>query len=347
MPPPTPILITGPSGFVGQNLINAWSSRPDLTLIPVSLRNGLDSLHSALDTRHSSLVTRHSSLIHLAGLAHDTRNASDPAAYFRINTELTQKVFDSFLNSDAKNFIYFSSVKAAADSVIGDMLTEEAEPKPGTPYGQSKLKAERYLLSNPLPEGKRLYILRPCMIHGPGNKGNLNLLYKLVRKGIPWPLGAFENQRSFLSIDNLLYLLEALLKGSARELCAFDAPPSDKDKSAQLHGLTPCPSGIYNLADDAPLSTNDLIRLIAEAESRKPRILRLPQGPLRAAARTGDFLHLPLNSERLKKLTESYVVSNQKLKSALGITSLPVTVEEGLRKTLGSFSQGGAERLQG
>src|SRR5690606_40901886 len=64
-----------------------------------------------------------------------------------------------------------------------------------------KLMAEEYILSKPLPDNKRVYIIRPCMIHGPGNQGNLNLLYKVVEKGIPWPLAAFENKRSFLSID--------------------------------------------------------------------------------------------------------------------------------------------------
>ena len=67
-----------------------------------------------------------------------------------------------------------------------------------------KLKANPY-------DDKQVYILRPCMIHGSGNKGNLNLLYNVVRKGIPWPLGAFENRRSFTSIDNLCYVVEGLL----------------------------------------------------------------------------------------------------------------------------------------
>jgi hypothetical protein len=94
------------------------------------------------------------------------------------------------------------------------------------------------------------------------------------------------------------------------------------------------------VADDGALSTNELIGLIAEAEGRKARILRFPAGPIRAAARVGDVFQLSLNTERLKKLTESYVVSNQKIKSALSIESLPLTVEAGLKKTLASFAQG-------
>jgi nucleoside-diphosphate-sugar epimerase len=352
------LLLTGASGFVGQNLIGTWSDRPEFNPTPVSLRNGLDSLDSALDTRHWSLDTRHSSLvtphsslpppaipalaeqatpvpvshipypisselareypvsvIHLAGLAHDTANTSTPEDYVRINTDLTVEVYKRFLDSEARTFIYFSSVKAAADRVSGDILTEDEPPAPGTPYGQSKRAAEEKILELGIPADRRVYILRPCMMHGPGNKGNLNLLYKLVRKGLPWPLGAFDNRRSFLCIDNLIFLLEELLKGGA-------------------------PSGIYNLADDEALSTNGLIRLIAESEGRKARILKCPQSLIQTAARAGDVLRLPLNTERLKKLTESYVVSNHKIKTALGIGALPLTVDTGIKKTLRSFAQG-------
>jgi nucleoside-diphosphate-sugar epimerase len=95
---------------------------------------------------------------------------------------------------------------------VEGVLTEEVEPKPLTHYGKSKLMAEEYILSQPLSVGKSYYILRPCMIHGPGNKGNLNLLYQIVQKGIPYPLAAFENKRSFLSIENLCFIGAKTLK---------------------------------------------------------------------------------------------------------------------------------------
>src|SRR5690606_8143065 len=123
---------------------------------------------------------------------------------------------------------------AVADTVEGP-LTEDSLANPLTPYGKSKREAEKYLLAQELPIGKRLFIIRPCMIHGPGNKGNLNLLYKVVEKGLPWPLAAFHNQRSFLSIDNLSFLINAML--------------IDPD----------LPSGVYNFADDESLSTNELV----------------------------------------------------------------------------------------
>jgi nucleoside-diphosphate-sugar epimerase len=250
-------------------------------------------------------------VVHLVGKAHDLKNTSNSEEYYQVNNEFTKKVFDAFLESNAKVFITLSSVKAVADEV-DDYLTEGHIANPITHYGKSKLLAEQYILSKVIPEGKRVYILRPCMIHGPGNKGNLNLLYKLVTKGIPWPLGAFENKRSFCSVDNLIFIFKELIK---RE---------------------DIPSGVYNVADDAPLSTNEVISILAESQNRKPRIWNISKGLIQLGAKIGNVLKLPLNEERLQKLTDSYVVSNKKLISAIG-KPLPVSSREGLLKTFQSF----------
>ncbi|MFY9172739.1 MAG: nucleoside-diphosphate-sugar epimerase, partial [Petrimonas mucosa] len=208
-------------------------------------------------------------------------------------------------------------VKAAAESVPGDVLTEDVVPAPVGPYGESKIRAEEYILNymkrDPRAKEKNIYILRPCMIHGPGNKGNLNLLYSVVSKGIPWPLGAYENRRSFCSIDNISYVVEQLIVKENIE------------------------SGIYHVGDDESLSTNELIRLIGESVGRKSHIWQLPKGLMNAAAAIGGALKLPLNKERLRKLTENYVVSNNKIKRALGIDRMPVSGREGMQKTLESF----------
>jgi nucleoside-diphosphate-sugar epimerase len=287
--------ITGSSGFVGSSFL-------------IHFRNEVTRVSS----RGKELnIDGAEVILHLAGKAHDLKNTSSSQEYYEVNTELTKKVYDTFFESGAKVFITLSSVKSVADEVKGPM-NEKLAPQPSTAFGKSKLLAEQYIFSKEIPEGKRVYVLRPCMIHGPGNKGNLNLLYKIVSKNIPWPLGAFENKRSFCSIDNLMFIFKELIE---RE---------------------DIPSGIYNVADDEPLSTNELIGLIAQSQNRKPKVWKISKSLIEMAARIGDKLHLPLNSERLHKLTSSYVVSNAKIKTAIG-KPLPVSSKEGLIKTFQSF----------
>lgn len=151
------------------------------------------------------------------------------------------------------------------------------------------------------------------MIHGPGNKGNLNLLYKIVHNGMPWPLGSYNNKRSFCSIENLCFVIKELI---------------ERDDIF---------SGVYNIADNEPISTNDLIQLIANTQNKKPLIFNIPKGIILLIAKIGNLLHLPLNTERLQKLTETYTVSNKKLLTALG-KELPISSKEGLIKTFRSFS---------
>ena len=290
------IFVTGSSGFVGSNLKRYL----DASCIITEFK------------REKELEIHSNTVIHLAGKAHDLKNTSTSEEYYQVNTEITKKVFDAFLAYEAQVFITLSSVKAVADEVDG-AFTEEHIPNPITHYGKSKLLAEQYILSQEIPKGKRVFILRPCMIHGPGNQGNLNLLYQFVSKNIPWPLGAFENKRSFCSIDNLLFIFKELIE---RE---------------------DIPSGVYNVADDEPLSTNELIRLIAQSQNRNPKLWNVSKKFIEGVASIGDKLHLPLNKERLQKLTSSYVVSNAKIKAAIG-KPLPVSSREGLLKTFKSFN---------
>jgi len=309
------ILITGVHGFVGSNLVN--SLKADNTIYGLDIvapaKDGVVKTYSwnDLDTDNIPPVA---AIIHLAGKAHDTKNKSAADVYFKINTDLTKKVFDYFsAHTEIKKFIFFSSVKAAVDKVPGDMLTEDVTPCPVGPYGESKVKAEEYIQNNlSKAEGRQVIILRPCMIHGPGNKGNLNLLYGFVKKGLPWPLGAFENRRTFTSVDNLTFVINGLLKRNIE-------------------------SGIYNMADDDALSTNELIDVMCRAMGKKANIWQISRELISAAARIGDVFHLPLNSFRLGKLTENYVVSNAKIKKALGIERMPVDACDGLTKTIQSF----------
>lgn len=294
------VAITGATGFVGKNLVNY-------------LDNILRITREDLSTVSSASLKGVRSIVHLAGKAHDLAKVSGPQEYYTINFELTKKLFDAFLNSDATQFIFISSVKAAADR-LQETLTENGSPRPETDYGKSKLMAEQYIQSQRLPAGKSYFILRPCMIHGPGNKGNLNLLYQVVKKGVPYPLAGFDNKRSFLSVENLCFVIKELIE------------------------RTDIASGIYQVADDEPLSTNEVVSILSVSTNKKPRLWKIPPHIVQHVASLGDWLHLPLTTERLSKLTESYVVSNQKIKQAIK-KELPLTSRKGLELTAGSFAR--------
>lgn len=296
------IAVTGTTGFVGKNLLNDLNgvehrsvTRADLAALDYTLFKNIDII------------------VHLAGKAHDLKKASDPEEYYQVNFELTKKLYNAFLQSHARKFIFVSSVKAVADSIEG-VLTEEVTPDPKTDYGKSKQMAEQYIQSQPLPPGKSYFILRPCMIHGPGNKGNLNLLYQFVRKRIPYPLAGFDNQRSFLSVENLCFIIKELI---------------DRDDIA---------SGLYNVADDEPLSTNQVVTLLADVTGVKSKLWKISPKFICFFAKCGDLLHLPLTTERLHKLTESYIVSNNKIRQALN-KELPLTAVQGLTITAKSFNK--------
>ena len=330
------ILITRVHGFVGSNLVEYLKSENEIYGLDIVCpeKDGVvrtfswEDMERFFEGAHDDKID-FDAIIHLAGKAHDTKNKSAAEVYFKVNTGLTQKIFDYFLASETKKFVFFSTAKAAADRVEG-VLTEDVVPAPVGPYGESKIKAEEYILSRftdkdssaslgmtekatpGMSEGKQVYIFRPCMIHGPGNKGNLNLLYNVVRKGIPWPLGVFENRRTFTSVENICFAVNGVLT---------------KD----------VPSGIYNMGDDEALSTNELIEEICKSLGKKAHIWRLPKGLMTGIAKIGGWLHMPLNPLRLQKLTENYVSSNEKIKKALGIEKMPVDARKGLQRTLESF----------
>jgi len=297
--------ITGASGFVGKNLSAYLSSNKDFSV-------------TAID-RHSEdfcqvMTGNLNAVVHLAGKAHDLKNVSSPEEYYESNYDLTRHIYDAFLRSNAHTFIFLSSVKAAADKVDG-LLTEDITPNPETPYGKSKLLAEQYIQSQNLPAGKRYFILRPCIIHGPGNKGNINLLYSFVKKGIPYPLAGFNNERSFLGVKNLTFIIGQLIMRNVIE------------------------GGIYNIADDMALSTNQLVDEISRTLNLKPKKWKLNPRLIRTLAKVGDILHLPLTTERLDKLTENYLVSNKKIKQAIN-KEWPLTTLEGLEITVNHLIAG-------
>lgn len=302
------IWITGATGFVGLHLTSYLSSKR-IAWRPIDLRDG--------HWRDQVVLGEGDAVIHLAGKAHDHKGIATEEEFFQVNVDLTKSVFTHFLQSKASSFLAISSIAAVSEFGSAEVLTEQSEPHPSSAYGRSKRAAEIYLEEHiaTAPQ-KKIFILRPSMIHGPGDKGNLTLLYNIVAKGIPFPLGAFRNERSFLSVDNLSFLLERIVVHAAN-----------------------MPSGIYHLADDQAIATNEIVRLIGEVNKKKVKIWLVPKFFIRALAALGNILPLPLNTRRLNKMTGNLRLSNQKIKDALKLESLPVDAWSGLRKTIQSFSK--------
>jgi nucleoside-diphosphate-sugar epimerase len=294
------ILITGANGFVGKYYENYSKTYFNISKISIRFKP------------KQKFDFNNDVVLHLSGIAHELVNISDSSIYYESNYILTKQVFDSFLISNASVFIFLSTVKASADNFNG-ILNEDQIENPATDYGKSKLLAEEYINSCFIPDSKRVYILRPCMIHGPGNNGNLNLLFSALTKFKIWPLSAFHNKRSLCSIDNLCFIINELIE---RE---------------------DIPCGVYNVADDIPLSTNEIVYLFSSCLGKKLRVISFNRKFITILASLGDYLKLPLDSKRLQKLTESYVVSNKKILNAIG-KKLPVSSKEGLLRTLQSFS---------
>ena len=297
------IFLFGASGFLGSHL----KEKLDGEVIGVNIRQ---------QNWQENIPDDANVFINCIGKAHDHKGTATEHDFYFANYELVKVLFEEFLKSNAQIFIHISSIAAVEENERKEVLTENSVGNPQSHYGKSKKAAEEYLLKQSLPSGKKIFILRPTMIHGEGDKGNLTLLYKIISKGIPYPLGAFQNSRTFISVDNVVFLMNEII---------------EKYKETE--------SGVYHITDDEPLSTQKIIEIICEAKGKKSIILSPPKFLINGLAKFGDMISLPINSKRLKKMTSNLIVSNQKIKTALKIENLPLSAEEGLIKTIKSFKK--------
>lgn len=296
------IILFGGSGFIGKNVMKKF---PKNSIVPISLRT---------DEWKNNLPSEAEVFINLIGKAHDHEGRASYADYYEANVELTKQIFSEFFKSKAQLLIHISSIAALEELESPYPLKEEDFNNPLSHYGKTKREAEVWLLNQHLPKEKKIIILRPPLVHGEGDKGNLGLLYKFISKGIPYPLSAFENSRSFLSMDNFIFFLKEII--------------NNQDK---------LDSGIYHIADDEVLSTKKILDIIKRVENKKIIDLYIPPIVIKVLARIGDFSPFPLNTKRLKKMTSNLEVSNQKIKSVLDIKKLPISAEKGIEITIKSF----------
>lgn len=313
------ILITGVTGFVGTNLLRYLTSLEKYHITGVTRdlykidrkKFQVDDLitYEELFSNENGFNT----VIHLAGqVIKRGDDGSAEESYNNANYELTKLVYDRFNSSnDSQKFIFLSSIHVLTEKPKST-IDESYPPKPFTYYGKSKFKAERYLIENKCEE-KKAYILRPTMIHGPGNKGNLRSLYNYVTTGAPYFYHTLENKRSFISVENLCFIINEIISND------IDA-------------------GLYHLADDTPTKTVDLLHTISEVSGVKVKTFRIPKFALSILSKAGAYFPIPFDESRYVKLTSDFVVSNNKIIDAIG-KPLPVRSEDGIRKTIQSFCE--------
>jgi nucleoside-diphosphate-sugar epimerase len=306
------ILITGIHGFVGSSLVEAFKGE--------HLIYGLDNVTSAMESVEKTFtyaemkhIPEVDVVIHLAGKSIDTNELSKVLEYFENNAGLTKCVFDWFLHSKAGMFVYMSSVKAAANEVKGLPLTEDMEPKPFGALGESKLLAEQYILSQ-WSGSKKVYVFRPAFMYCGLVNVNLKRMYNWVKDGWPYPFGQFECRRSFTSMGNLNFVLKQMFEKNI-------------------------PGGIYNISDDGTLRACEVFELIGRVLNKKARIWHLNKYLLRFIARIGTKWHGRFNLHEYRKLNCNFVVSNDKIKQALGIEKMPVSTVDGLTDSILGFSK--------
>ncbi|MGL4502950.1 MAG: NAD-dependent epimerase/dehydratase family protein, partial [Planktothrix sp.] len=234
------------------------------------------------------------------------------------NTEGTINIVNQSLKAGVKHFIFISSIGAVA-TLSTSFLNENTPCFPNTPYGQSKLEAERGLIQLANNSLMDWTILRPTLVYGDGNPGNMERLFKLIQIGIPLPLDGIKNHRSFLYIENLVNaIITCITHPKAR-------------------------NQIFHISDGQDLSTSDLIRKIAYHAGYPCRIFYCPLPILHGLGYCGDILELlsnrslPLNQKTIQKLTHSLRVDSNHIRQTLDWHP-PFTVDEGIAQTFSHSS---------
>ena len=302
------VLVTGATGFIGRYIVESLAAEGIAVRAMVRRRGALPGnvetaiVQDLLDREAVRAAVRGASaIVHLAGRAHaKPEGRNDPSSECRrINVDGTALLLEEATAADVRTFVFASSVKAVA-SESSAPLTAMTPPQPGDAYGQSKLEAERLIKVVAARAGMFAPILRLPVVYGPGMKANMAALFGAVDRGIPLPLGSVYNRRSFAYIGNVSGAVHALLQ----------------------RPRTGAPVGY--VSDEHDLSTPALVREIAIALGRPPRLFPMPSGLLRAAGATGGLLSriagLHFSSESITAVLGSLFVDTSSLREMTGVS---------------------------
>jgi nucleoside-diphosphate-sugar epimerase len=308
------VLITGVHSIAGTFLVEKLS--PFYTVYGMDYTSeAMEGVSRVFTCMEFPQMPEVDAVIHLAGKNADTIDLSKSLEYMENNVGLTRCLFEWFKISSARQFYYMSSIKVIGNRPDGVVLTEELEPMPFGPLGESKYMVEQYLLGTWLLD-KKVYVLRTSFLHGRGLfcNDNSKRVLNWIKKGLPYIFGSFECKRSFTSLDNLSYVITQML---------------EKD----------VPGGIYHVTDDGFVNSKDVCRLIGRTLGKKVRIWRLGRVIFKPIAVVSGWFYGYFDTFEYKKLSLNFVASNRKLKTTLGIDAMPFPLEEGLAKSVREYEE--------
>jgi len=260
------ILVTGANGFVGAGLCERLA-RDAVPFLAAVRKAGAPHQFPCGDidaaTDWSAALAGCAVVIHLAARVHVMNEAQDAAraeaAYRAVNLDATLNLARQAAAAGVRRFVYVSSVKVNGESSVRPFTAHDA-PAPQDPYARSKLAAERALLALAGATAMQVAIVRPPLVYGPGVGANFRRLMRLVKLGLPLPLGALDNRRSLVALDNLVDLLL---------VCARHPNAAGQ---------------VFLVSDDDDVSTTELLRRLGQAMGRRVRLWPLPAAWLAGAA---------------------------------------------------------------
>lgn len=304
-------ILTGANGFVGSRLFSLLERGSTFKVVGLCRRlphsGSRLSLHAVGDLNHadlSALLSGGDVLVHAAARAHIMKDEmADPLAeYRRVNVDGTLNLARQAVAAGVKRFVFISSIKVNGEATVNAKAFHADDvPAPEDAYGQSKLEAEQGLMKLADETGMEVVIIRPPLVYGPGVKGNFASMIKLVEKGLPLPLGAINNKRSLVGIDNLVDLV----------IRCIDHPAAANQ--------------VFLAGDGEDLSTTELLRAVGKAMGKPARLIPVPVGLLQFGAT------LLGKKAMAQRLLGSLQVDISKTCELLDWQP-PYTVEEGLRR---------------
>ncbi|MBI4858005.1 MAG: SDR family oxidoreductase [Acetobacterium woodii] len=306
------VLVTGANGFIGRALcsmimLKGWQIRGTVRDVS-SLPEGVDAVKIKsinIDTNWASALKGVDVVVHLAARVHVMEKKDpDPIAAFReVNVIGTERLARTAAVAGVKRFVFLSSIGVNGSMTHRLPLSEKDGPQPHNPYALSKLEAEQVLRRIASESGMELVVIRSPLVYGPGNPGNILRLLSLVDKGWPLPLASVTNSRSLIYLGNLV---DAIMT------CITHPDAAGKT---------------FLVSDSQDISTSKLLRLLASAMGKKPRLIPFPLALLKVI---GTLLG---KSDEIQRLTGSLLIDSSRIRNVLGWKP-PFSMEEGIRETV-------------